>query len=171
MFGVNDAYVICDFLDVLYVADKRWIDHHRLMVNKHGCEMWCHDDTRMHPDHKANKDEDAYLEWNKVTTKSDVGFSVDRDYIHRGNHSGYQVANLAYLMGCATLILIGYDGHNGGQHFFGQHPAGTLRVKTNFERFNKNWIAVAEQLGQLNLNIINCTPGSAIDVVPSRRSR
>ncbi len=157
VMGVNDSHRYCEFLDVLYVADRVWIDHHRSATRDIRPEKWTHHDPTMDGD---------YEDWNRITTNEGEGFSTDRTFLIRGGHSGYQLANLAYLMGCTTLILIGYDSHSGGEHHFGPHPIPAMQIKTNYARFTENWTAVAEQLPELGLNIVNATPGSAIYQFP-----
>lgn len=157
VMGCNDAYRICDFLDVLYAADGRWIDHHHENVPE-GPECWTAD----------RKNNQVRERWNRVAVAAGQGdgLSLDREVLVSGNHSGYQLINLAYLMGCRTLILIGYDCRGGGTHWFGQHPTPAMQVKSNFEIWVKNFQAIAESCTILNLTIINATPNSAIDAFP-----
>ena len=163
-FGCNDAYRICDYLDVLYAADGRWIDHHRDLLGprlRGAGHCWT-------PDEAAAA---AYPEWTLVGTDGEPGLSTARDMLHRGNHGGYQMINLAYLMGCRRLVLIGYDCRDGGQHWFGQHPEGTMRVQSNFQRWVCGYRSIAAQTSELGLTIINATPGSAIDAFPMMELR
>ncbi len=158
-FGCNDAYRICEYLDILYAADGRWIDYHRRRIPGyllHGQRCWT-------PDQLAVQ---KYAAWSLVGLKARPGLSLDRSYLHSGNHSGYQMINFAYLMGCTTLILLGYDCRSGGHHWFGQHPEGPMRVTSNFTRWVKVFDAVATQAEHLDLTIINATPDSAIDAFP-----
>ena len=158
-FGCNDAYRMCEYLDVLYAADGRWIDHHRAHLPPRlrvGHRCWT-------PDKAAAK---AYDEWTLVGQAARRGLSTSSDTLHLGNHSGYQLINLAYAMGCRRLVLIGYDCHSGGQHWFGKHPAGPLDVQTNYPRYAKTYHSIAEQTPSLGLTIINATPNSALDAFP-----
>ncbi len=161
VMGVNDAYRICPFLDVLYAGDGKWIDHHRekILASTHpeGCLFFT-------PDEKAAA---AYPEWQFVKHKAARGISLDREVVHSGNHGGYQLINVAYLMGCENITLIGYDCRAGGQHWFGQHPEGPLRVASPFERWARGYNSIAEQAPGLNLTIVNATPGSGITAFPS----
>ena len=40
VFGINDAYRVCDFLDVLYAADYRWVEHHLEQTVGLPCDRW-----------------------------------------------------------------------------------------------------------------------------------
>ena len=161
VMGCNDAYRICPFLDVLYAADERWIDYHQQNVLKSAhlrtLECWT-------PDEKAAE---KYSEWSLIGIKPiEPGLSTDRAVLHGGNHSGYQLINLAYLMGCLDIILIGYDGHSGGDHWFGKHPEGPMNIKSNYQRWMAGYRSIQKQAAALNLTIVNATPGSAIDAFP-----
>ena len=157
--GVNDAYRICEFLEILYAADGRWIDHHANKLPgylREGGRCWT-------PDKKAAE---THRGWSLINGKPRRGLSSDRSVVYLGNHGGYQLINFAHLMGCSTLILIGYDGRNGGEHWFGQHPEGPMRVKSNFTAWLSLYDNIAKQAPALGLTIINATPGSAISAFP-----
>lgn len=160
MMGCNDAYRICPFLDVLYAADGKWIDYHRQKILEGDLLALC---TFWTPDEKAAAN---YREWNLTKIKVAQGLSTDPSVVHHGNHSGYQIINVAYLMGCRTIILIGYDCRDGGKHWFGQHPWGPLRVESNFDSWAKGYNSIAEQASGLDLRVFNATPGSGISAFP-----
>ncbi len=156
LMGVNDAYRACADLDLLYAADCKWIAHHdkhiypRLRCNQ---RLWTVDDQA--PIHFPN--------WTHIPGKAAYNLSLDRGFIHHGCHSGFQLINVAYLMGLKTLILIGYDAHSGGRHFFGPHRAPELQVKSNYDR----WLEFYDRIDVSDLTVINATPGSAIKAFPT----
>jgi len=154
MFGCNDAYRICDFLDCLYAADGKWIEHHHAQViNALGDRV---------PLVTVDKPAAAkYPEWIAVPDyNNEPGLSRDPTTLHAGQHSGYQLIGLAYHMGVRTAVLLGYDCHSGGQHWFGEHPTDAMRVRSNFERWVKHYDTIAADAH--GMRIINATPGSAI---------
>lgn len=153
VFGINDAYRICDFLDVLYAADYRWVEHHFERTVGLPCDRW----------HAFHKQHDPAPGWHEIPVKGNDGLSTDRTMLRHGQHSGYQIINLAYLMGCTTIALVGYDGHSGGKHFFGKHPTPMMDVETNYASMVPHFRSMAKHAAILNLNIVNATPGSAID--------
>ncbi len=159
VFGVNDSYRLAgDVLDYLYAADGRWVQHHLIETLALEAERWTCDDDYW-------KDSPG---WRRIAVKSGEGMSVDRCHLIGGNHSGYQVINLAFLMGIRTVILLGYDAHSPGQHFFGRHPTPDMDIKSNYPAWMLNWRVLAERLDDYGLTIINCTPGSAIPFFPKR---
>ena len=164
VMGCNDAYRICPFLDVLYAADGKWIDCHHKKIRSAPRQPPWRGTTFWTANEKASVD---YPEWHLVPIKVKPGLSIEMDHIHHGNHSGYQLINLAYLMGCRTIILIGYDCRSGGQHFFGQHEWEPLRVQSAFEKWAKGYDSIAEQAPALGLHIFNATPNSGITAFPT----
>lgn len=83
------------------------------------------------------------------------------DKIHHGSNSGYQAINLAYLMGADCIILLGYDMHRrNGNHFFGDHPKKF--TNGDYSSFVPRFDALAKDLAREGVEVINCTPGSAL---------
>jgi len=86
--------------------------------------------------------------------------------IHHGKNSGYQAINVAYLLGCTRIILLGYDMKGGPEaHFFGLHPEG-LRRCPDYGKFVAAFRSIDPD--EYGIEIINCTPGSALDAFPKR---
>lgn len=90
---------------------------------------------------------------------------LGEDVLHFGSHSGYQAINLAYIFGATRILLLGYDCRviDGKRHYFGNHP-GALNKNSSYELFAKSYRSIDTKL--CGLEIVNCTPGSMIDVFP-----
>jgi hypothetical protein len=153
VIGCNDAYRICDFLDVLYAADLEWIEYHNGAVPGH-LELWSADE---------GKGRDKPERWNTIKVVPGEGISLAANQLVSGNNSGYQIINLAYLMGCSKVILLGYDFRQARQHWFGKHPTEAMDRKPKFERWAKMFQGIAEQCSEIDLTVINATPNSAVD--------
>src|SRR6185369_2408705 len=108
--------------------------------------------------------------------------SSDPRIVHHGHGSGYTMLNLAYLMGAARIVLLGYDckyapDYDGRsskvgsspRHYFGEYPSAlqhwpSFSVKDGVHvEMVELYRSVAEQGA---VDIVNCTPGSAIDCFP-----
>ena len=150
--GVNDAYRLVPDLDYLYAPDESWVAHHENDVKRCQARKFT----------AYSKDSKQFDGWEALPWKDQPGLSTNPAYFHTGCHSGLGLINIAYQLGCRLLILIGYDGRGGGQHFFGPHPRD-LYVETNYEKHNKRHASVAADSRALGLTIINATPGSAIN--------
>lgn len=79
-------------------------------------------------------------------------------------NSGLLGVKVAVLMGATTVLLCGFDLHSPGEHFFGRH-GGSLRSTTaqRMEAFKRQF----ERYQPRGVEIINCTPGSALRVYPT----
>jgi len=92
-----------------------------------------------------------------------VALSVKPNGLQTGMNSGYQAINLAVLLGVTTIVLLGFDmkpARDGKMHWFGDHP-----LKTNpavFSAMLQHFPKTLSPLRQLGVEVINCTPDSAL---------
>lgn len=70
--------------------------------------------------------------------------------------------------GAARIVLVGYDmkpAADGRAHWFGDHPIKTDRAV--FSAMLNNFATLPEPLKRLGVEVINCTPDSALKVFPT----
>jgi hypothetical protein len=150
-FGCNDSYKIIDFLDVHYACDKQWWVTHGEDFRKQRpkLESWTQ--------HKESA-EQFNLNYTPGTHTKDL--SLNSNSIHFGSNSGYQLLNIAFLMGCNKFILVGYNMQvvRNKRHFFGDHPQG-LNNSSPYSRFVQAYKTINPEIAKL---IVNCTPNSAL---------
>ncbi len=157
--AVNDAWRLVPSAAVLYACDAAWWHHHKGVPEFQG-ERWS---THGGPKHNNKLEAAALYGLNLVQgMDSHAGFSTDPAVIHYGSSSGFQAVNLAILMGARRIVLVGFDMH--GTHFFGQHPK-PLRNNTSYGNFIRAFERAAKRLPP-GVEIINCTPGSALGCFP-----
>lgn len=164
VLGCNDAYRIAPWIDGLYACDLKWWTHHIEPVRDLHMAMLFTQDAQA---------ADQYGLWH-IPSRCQTGLSADSGYIHTGQggaHSGFQLLNLAVHLGAKRIILIGYDCGTPDmqrKHWFGNHPP-----PLDMNPFYSTWAApyrdAAPQLFKLGVEVINCTPGSAIDCFPRSR--
>lgn len=82
-----------------------------------------------------------------------------------GQNSGFQAINIAYLAGAHRVLLLGFDmqSRDGKAHWFGDHPIATQ--ESWFSAFLQNFARLARFL-PAGFEIINCTPGGALNCFP-----
>jgi hypothetical protein len=165
--AVNDAWRRLPFAEVLYAGDSSWWEHYRGVPEFKG-EKWS-----AHGDRGFN---DKRMCWLKhglklVRGRAEAGFSSDTSTIHYGDNSGFQAINLAALMlGFAGRIaLVGFDMRavEGRRHFFGEHPPELRSTRTGYSHWPAKFAEAAKSLPD-GLEIVNCTPGSALRCFPMR---
>lgn len=161
-FGLNDAYRIVPYLDVLYACDPKWWDVHMLQDDHQRYDLAGYPAQKWT---QCAKSAEKY-KVNHIPGRGTKGFGVG-NIIHFGSNSGYQLLNLAYLFGIRKFYLLGYDMHvpqGEKQHFFGPHPKPLARGD-HYKSFCNNYNTIQAEIKQM---IINCTPGSALTCFEKR---
>lgn len=176
LFGCNNIALDVPDLALLYACNEGWWVHYWEKVRDHTAQKWT-----------TNKVAADKYKLNWIAERDSPGLSADPACVHHGHGSGFTMLNLAYLMGAARIVLLGYDlkyaGDYNGQanypgstprHYFagGEYPSA-LR---HFPYFSiKNGVHVEmlklyESVAQQGLvEIINCSPDSALDCFPRVR--
>jgi hypothetical protein len=92
-----------------------------------------------------------------------VGLSK-ADFAYANGNSGFEAINLAYLTGARRVLLVGFDmkpGPSGERHWHDDHPAPLLQFQP-FDDWIRNAVKLAAECTTAGLEVINCTPGSAL---------
>jgi hypothetical protein len=163
---VNDAFKRLPRADILYAADLHWWRYYEGAKDFYG-QRWCCRDFECDPsDERKELAEKFGLRL--VGVKYANGFSRDDRWLHTGDegHSGFQAVNLALLLGCPKVVLIGFDMRrvDGQTHFFGEHP-GCLRPWMQ-EKEPQAYYASFVRAYRKDERIVNATPDSALKVYP-----
>jgi hypothetical protein len=159
VLGIKDNYRLLPDMDLLYNCDQWWwdeyIDDVRASVD---CPMVTQD--RMSA---ANYRDLLWVEGIK-----EKGLSADPTAIHTGCNSGYQAINLAVHLGVKRIILLGYDMQPAGgcDHWFGAHPHGR---RPPFWMMIPCFDTIVEPLRRLGIEVVNCSPNSALGAFPKAR--
>ena len=155
-FGVNNTYEFG--LDVHLACNPEWWDYY-------GSDF---------PGHKWTWDYETAIEHgiNHIHGRWADGLSTDPNYIHYHHGSGPQIINLAYHYGVKTMLLIGWDMRYGQKrHYFGEYP----KPLQHWPKTGKNgeFTGLIKEMETIvpndyGIEIINCTPGSALTCYPYR---
>jgi hypothetical protein len=155
---INTSFRDAPWADVLYGCDAYWWDAY-WQEARATCagEFWTLDQRA------------ADLWGVKHLVSFDLpGLSKRPGIIHQGGNSGYQAVNLAYLAGAKRIALLGYDmqdAPDGRRHHHADHP-GTLNKRTNGASWIVRFAPLAAGLAAEGIEVINCTPGSALKCFP-----
>ena len=154
VIAINDAYLLAPFADVLYFCDERWFNWH-----KGRPEFKAFTGLRVTLDNEA-------LPAHSLHNMGTDGLQLCPSGLATGRNGGIQAINLAFHFGVGTILLLGFDMRPG--HWHGGHPAPT-REQVYQESMLPKFPAVAQALERAGVTVINCTPGSALDVWPRMR--
>ena len=171
LYACNNAIFMAPDARVLYAVNLAWWDHYFDQLAEFPCSRWT---TNKEAAHKYG------LNW--IAEKNERGLSTNPMVVHHGHGSGYTMVNLAFLQGAERIILLGYDlkyapDYDGRsrqvgsspRHYFGEYPSSmqhwpSVQVKDGIHvELLDLYRSVAEQGA---VEIINATPGSAIDCFP-----
>ncbi len=159
--AVNDAYLLAPFADVAYFADVKWWNWHKDRAEWKSfagekCSIF------VGGNQKTSTASEAAV--NLLMNASAMGFSSDPGSICTGSNSGYQAINIAILAGARRVVLIGYDCKaTDRDHFFGAHPD---KSRPPFETIRQRFRETIEPARKMGVEILNATPGSALDAYP-----
>jgi hypothetical protein len=168
LFGCNRVFEIVPDLELLYAVNLAFWDHYWPYARKHPCEKWT-----------TNPIAAQKYGLNHIGETNREGLSDNPLYVHHGHGSGYTLVNLAYLQGAERIILLGYDlkyapDYDGRtrevgsspRHYFGEYPSAmqhwpkvSVRGGVHVELLELYRTVARQGL----VEIINATPGSAID--------
>lgn len=171
LFACNDAFRLAPDAALLHGCNYGWWSRRWVQVKALPAEKWTTNDKAA-----------AEFGINWIAEVNKPGLSTDPNLLHHGHSSGYQLVGMAYRAGADRIVLLGYDMKfapdydgktkrigSGPRHFFGE-----------YERELQHWPSVRVQAGvhvelldlyrsvakQGLVEIVNCTPGSALDCFP-----
>jgi len=156
--GISDCYRCCPFLDFFYACDQRWWTIHYKKVMEWGNSpngYWCTEATT----------KQTYPDLHLINGRSGAGWSKAQNLIHYGSNSGYQITNVAYLLGIKTMILIGFNMMvvDKKKHFFGDHPKG-LAQNSSYQSFAQQFNTI--KLDSYDVDVINASQPTALKAFP-----
>jgi hypothetical protein len=161
VIAVQDAYKDFPQADILYGCDPSWWDGFQGGFDG---ELWSTHDVQKNVDNDKTELADRldiHCVEGRWQNKCDASFSTDPSYINYGDNSGFQALNLAILLGCERIILIGYN--LSGTNKFQQRD-----FHSPYHRFIEFFNKAAETLPS-NVEVINATPNSALECFPKMR--
>lgn len=164
VLGVNQAYTLGPWVEVTWFGDHRWFEWNVSRLRSYpGLVVTC---AREFIDKKSNP------AWVKLLRRGEQyhGIETRPGYVAWNGNSGASAVNLAWHLGCARVVLLGFDmrrtpgapneGHNWHADHAGHHtPPADIYER----RFLRCWPYIARDAERLGLEILNATPGSAIE--------
>jgi len=92
----------------------------------------------------------------------------DGDQIGSGSNSAFQAANLAVRWGARRIVLIGVDCHSPGRWWHPPHSHAEAPIVDDktCRTWLRAWRAAAKQLSARGVEVVNCSPGSAVRDFP-----
>lgn len=167
IIGVNNAYQIGNWIDVLFFGDCSWYNVHRsALIDFPGLKLTCCNRFESKAYDKTNRIK--YLQRDKTHKR---GISNDKSKVSWNNNSGAASISVAAHLGVKKIILLGFDmtmdKNSKYSHFHGSHRKPSDIIKSPpFQRHLKGFPAIAEDAKNMGIEIINASPKSEIDLFP-----
>lgn len=158
VIGVNDAYVLGDFVKVLFFGDNCWYSMHKDNIHRRPIDVY----TCQY----GKKDLEGTPV--KVLKRMEVGFSPLPYECAWNKNSGAAAVNLAYLFGSRRIVLVGFDMHLGPSKEGNWHP-NPLHTHTErtYTQFIRNFIiGIKDNQKKFGFQVLNATDGSAMTLFP-----
>jgi len=157
---VNDSWRLAPWADVLYACDWRWWRKHGGVPAFPGLKVTLSNSL-------------GHIEaWPEIKVLENTGVEgLERapTGLRTGRNGGYQAINLAVHFGASRIVLLGYDmkpAPDGRTHWFGDHEAWPTRPSIFETVFRPHFTELAHELAALGVEVVNCTPESALDAFP-----
>ena len=154
---VNRTWELFPSADVLYACDFLWwkMNYDRITKEFTGT-LW-------------TQDRGAAERWPKIyCLRNEARPGLGKAGIRTNGNGGAGAINLAYLFGVRRILLVGYDmklGPAGEKHWHPDHPKPLVQSQT-FDEWKHKFQVFAKELKAAGCEVINCTPGSALEVFP-----
>jgi len=160
IIGVNNVYMLGDWVDSVFFGDCAWYLVHRLNLAKFaGLKVTCCPRFADKPEQRC--------EGIKYLAKDGkrYGISDNPTKVSWNHNSGAAAISLAVHFGVKRIILLGFDMCLGdkGSHWHGSHGN---KKPPPFARHLKGFPAIAEDAKKIGVEVLNTSPMSTIEVFP-----
>jgi len=144
---VNTTHRLAPWADILYAADAEW---------------WAH---------PHNTDAAAFRGLRvsvaavpgvlRLRNTGIEGYDPAPDAVRTGSNSGFQATHIAMHAGARRILLCGFD--MSGSHWHGRHVDGLRETQqAHYSKFIKRFHSIVGPAKAIGVDIVNCTPGSAL---------
>lgn len=159
VLAVNNAFELGPW-DAMFFGDSKW---HRWDHNREGLKNF----TGLKV--TSNVELDGVGGVKSVLRGRKGGVSDDPTRMMWGVSSGLAAISLAYQFGSLRILLLGFDMRriDGKDNYHDFHER-TIKESLYRRRFIPQFKHVAPQLKERGVEVINCTPESALDMFPIR---
>jgi len=157
IIGVNAAYKLGSWIDILFFGDCRFYEWNRLELEKwSNSAVTCCTKLKNHP--KIEYLEPIDSQHINIEDLNTISWPTKNG----GANSGGAAICLAAKLGAKNIFLLGFDGQPvNGQHHWHNYYKMPSRDWV-YSRFNNFFKVIAQDALECNINIYNVNPDSAI---------
>ena len=162
VIGVNVAYMIGDWIDMVFFGDKGFfLAHQQRLADFPGMKVSCEPTT----------DKVDWVKFVTRDTKHSRGISGNPKMVSWNNNSGAAAINVAVHTGAKRIILLGFDMKLNGsnnQHWHDVYKRGVITGEKRmrnlpFDRHRRGFPVIAQDAQKMGVEILNCNLDSRIE--------
>lgn len=153
---VNDGYRLGSWPDICFFGDHGWYKVHRQALS-----LWPGLKVTCCPALRGNNDGIKHLGRDRTRR---VGLSDNPSMVVWGFNSGSSAIDFGIHLGVRQVFLLGFDMSHGpaGESHWHQGHGNERRPRANYDRFMRGFPVMAADAAKMGIEIINCSPGTAI---------
>lgn len=163
--GVNDAFEIGDYVDVLFFGDTRWYWARKERIKQFkGLKLTCNKGTKWGKGHESVEQEPDIKVLNIYKS---FGLTKKRDGVGWNRSSGGAALNIAVHLGAKRIIMLGYDMDDSDRGYDGllrKHVPGMINeYKPDVYKFQSGAMPrLKKEFDLAHIEVLNANPHSAI---------
>jgi len=142
---------LAPWADMLYASDAKWWMQYQADARKFA------------GDKVTVRDVLPFPEVLSLQLSTAIPYDPRPTHVVTGGNSGYQATHIAAQRGARRILLCGFDMRQvqGSKHWFGDHP-GKLNSPQRYTTWINNFAELGKALAAVGVELINCTPKSAL---------
>lgn len=156
VIAINNTYTLAPWATALYGADGKWWRWHKGVPSFTGLKYSLSPSARQF----------TKLGVQVLRNAGRSGLELEPNGLKHGYNGAYMSINLAVHFGAKRIILLGVDmqtGPKGEEHWHKDHPN---RSRSPYKLFIKSFQHIVNPLTDLGVEVINCSPRSALECFP-----
>lgn len=146
---VNNTMRLAPWADVLYAADESWWRNTPGSFEFRGLKVSC----------------EPVAGILRLLPAGTEGYSDDPMTVYTYGNSGAQAIQIAAKAGAKRILLLGFDMNGGHWHSEHASPLRTTSIEL-YEQWRKRYPTLATALTARGVEVINCSPTSALECWP-----
>lgn len=161
VLGINSSFKFSRAngveVDALFFTDENWFEDNRGLVEEFkGLKFTV-----------SRRAKNAYPELMRIENRHQPWFEVGHPPMKDGRSSGHRAVSLSIMLGANLILLLGYDMRivENRSHYHDEY-SNTEFAKAYSQEFVRGFDGWHEAALKVGCQIINCTPGSAVDEFP-----
>lgn len=152
--AINNTFKLAPFASMIYAADKEW------WLHPSNAEVFSLTGMLV----SVSQVNDKVL---RLRNTGKNGYDPEPHSVRTGGNSGYQALHIAISAGAKRVLLVGYN--MGGPHWHGRHLPGLRESpQEHYGRFRQSFDTIVKPAADLGVEVLNCTPGTALKAFPLR---